>query len=124
MPWPNLRSAVESAFQTSERLDTQTEADKGHGRIEERIVTVLTETDWLTGPRRFPGETRLPGAKTLIRVASRTELKDRGRFDTRCFVASRVLPAAQAAQAVRGHWAIETGWDSAYLNTILGSSGR
>ena len=38
---------------------------------------------------------------------SRTELKDRCRFDTRYFIASAMLTAAGAALAVRGHWGIE-----------------
>ncbi|WP_037136037.1 ISAs1 family transposase, partial [Rhizobium leucaenae] len=38
---------------------------------------------------------------------SRTELKDRCRFDTRYFISSASLDAKTAAQAVRGHWLIE-----------------
>ena len=41
---PSLRGDVENAFQTGEGLDVQADYDKGHGRIEERTVTVLTET--------------------------------------------------------------------------------
>jgi predicted transposase YbfD/YdcC len=70
-------------------------------------VTVSREVDWLAGSRRFPGELRLPGVVTLIRVASRAELADRGRFETRYYVSSAALGAAAAAEAVRSHWAIE-----------------
>ena len=70
-------------------------------------VTVSRETDWLSGDRRFPGELRLPDATTIVRVRSRTQLKDRCRFDTRYFIASADLTAEQAAKAVRGHWLIE-----------------
>jgi hypothetical protein len=55
-------------------LDTDSDADNGHGRIEERTVTVSRQVDWLGGDRRFPGELRLPGATTIIRVTSRTSL--------------------------------------------------
>src|SRR3546814_5675087 len=58
-------------------LDSFIDHDKGHGRVEERSVAVSRETDWLTGTRRFPGELRLPGAATIVRVTSRTELRDR-----------------------------------------------
>ncbi|MBE7157420.1 MAG: ISAs1 family transposase [Rhodospirillales bacterium] len=81
--------------------------DKGHGRIEERTVTLVHETDWLTGERRFPGETRLPDVASLIRVQGRTELKDRCRFETRYYVSSAPLTAEKAGEAVRGHWRIE-----------------
>ena len=81
--------------------------DKGHGRIEERHTTVLHDTDWLTGQRRFPGEMRLPGAACLIRVTTRVETAGRNRSETRYFLSSRALTATDAAAAVRSHWAIE-----------------
>lgn len=44
---------------------------------------------------------------SIIKVQSRTELKDRGRFDTRYYIASAPLSAEAAAAVVRGHWGIE-----------------
>ncbi len=70
-------------------------------------MVVSRETDWLDGDRRFPGELRLPGIATIIKVRSRTELKDRCRTDTRYYISSANLTAEAAAQAVRGHWGIE-----------------
>ena len=40
-------------------------------------------------------------------MQSRGELDDRSRFETRYYIASAKLNAAQAAEAVRGHWGIE-----------------
>lgn len=106
---PTLRAEIEDYFATApaEILDTATDWDKGHGRIEERSVTVSRETDWLGGDRRFPGELRLPGATTIIKVRSRTELNDRCRTDARYYISSATLTAQAAAEAVRGHWGIE-----------------
>lgn len=106
---PTLRAEIEDYFATApaDILDTATDLDKGHGRIEERSVTVSRETDWLSGDRRFPGELRLPNATTIIKVRSRTELKDRCRTDTRYYISSATLSAEAAARAVRGHWGIE-----------------
>lgn len=106
---PTLRAEIEAAFTTQPpaTLETAVDLDKGHGRIEERTVTVTREVDWLDGERRFPGELRLPGVAAIVRVKSRTELKDRGRFDTRYYISSRPLGAEAAAQAVRAHWGIE-----------------
>jgi predicted transposase YbfD/YdcC len=106
---PGLRAEIEAFFAEApaEALDTATDLDKGHGRIEERTVTVAREVDWLTGERRFPGEVRLPAVAAIVRVKSRTELKDRGRFETRYYVSSAPLTAERAAEAVRGHWGIE-----------------
>ncbi len=117
---PTLRAEVEAAFaeagnedghghedRDGARLDTCTELDKGHGRVEERRTTVLREIDWLDGARRFPGELRLPGAACLVRAETRVETKGMTRTETRYFASSRALAAADAAAAIRGHWAIE-----------------
>lgn len=106
---PTLRAEIERYFDdaTADRLDNSVDLDKAHGRIEERAVTVSRDTGWLAGERRFPGELRLPDAKTIVRVRARTELKDRGRCDTRYFISSANLTAERAAHAVRGHWLIE-----------------
>jgi len=107
---PTLRSEIETFFAEAAPaagLDSTTDIDKGHGRIEQRTVTVAREVDWLNGERRFPGEIRLPDVATIIRVASRAELRDRSRFETRYYISSAVLTAARAAEAVRSHWTIE-----------------
>jgi predicted transposase YbfD/YdcC len=106
---PTLRSEIETFFADAPpaSLESTADVDKGHGRIEQRTVTVAREVDWLDGDRRFPGEFRLPGVATIVRVASRAELKDRCRFETRYYVSSATLSAPRAAAAARGHWAIE-----------------
>lgn len=90
-----------------ENLTSCRDTGKGHGRIETRIATVASEVDWLSGQRRYPGELRLPNIKTIVRVETKTELKDRCRAETRYFIASRRLSATDALTAVRAHWAIE-----------------
>jgi len=73
---PGLRADVEACFKDAPAgsIDTHTEHDKGHGRIEQRDVDVIREVDWLCGDRRFPGEPRLPDAANIIRVRARTNL--------------------------------------------------
>lgn len=106
---PTLRAEVEACFAEAPAgsLDSFVDLDKGHGRIEHRTTTVVREIDWLGGERRFPGELRLPRVAAIVRVQSRTELRDRCRHDTRYFITSAPLDASRAAAVVRGHWAIE-----------------
>jgi predicted transposase YbfD/YdcC len=104
---PTLRAEVEAAFAEAGELETRTDLDKGHGRIEERRTSVLRELDWLDGARRFPGELRLPGAACLVRAETRVAAKGTTRTETRFFISSRALTTAEAAEAIRGHWAIE-----------------
>jgi len=106
---PTLRAETERLFAAADLagLDSFMDCDKGHGRIEQRTVGVVKEVDWLDGERRFPGKFRLPGAACVIRIKSRAELSDRGRFETRYYISSAALNAKQAGEAVRGHWGIE-----------------
>ena len=105
---PTLRGEIEALFaDPATQVDRAQDTDKGHGRIEQRTVSVAHEVGWLDGTRRFPGELRLPGVATVIKVQGRTELKDRCRFDTRYFISSASITALRAAEIVRGHWGIE-----------------
>jgi predicted transposase YbfD/YdcC len=106
---PTLRREIEAYFNQAplEAVDHFADIDKGHGRIEQRSVSVAREVDWLNGEKHFPGELRLPGVATIVKVSSRTELKDHGRFDTRYYISSATLTAEAAARAVRAHWSIE-----------------
>lgn len=106
---PTLRQEIETFFKDASEgsLDRFTDVDKGHGRIEQRDITVAKEVDWLGGERRFPGELRLPDVAAIIKVESRTQLKDRCRLDTRYYITSAKLSAELAAKTVRAHWQIE-----------------
>lgn len=107
---PTLRKEIESYFAdapTASLEQTETDVDKGHGRIERRTVTLAREIDWLNGERHFPGELRLPDVAAIIRVQSTAELKDRCRTETRYYISSATFDAQAAAAAIRGHWAIE-----------------
>src|ERR1700683_926049 len=104
---PSLRAETESAFASAREIDAYVDHDKGHGRIEQRAVSVIRDVDGREAERRFPGELRLPRAATIIRVQSRAELADRCRFETRYYISSAKLSPEQAASAVRGHWGIE-----------------
>ena len=70
---PTLRDEIEALFADPEvKCDRADDTDKGHGRIEQRAVTVAHEVDWLNGTRRFPGELRLPAVATVIKVQGKT----------------------------------------------------
>jgi hypothetical protein len=74
---PTLRREIEIFFQDAPEasLERFADVDKGHGRIEQRSVTLAREVDWLDGERRFPGELRLPHVAAIVKVESRTQLK-------------------------------------------------
>lgn len=106
---PTLRADTEACFNDAPAgsVDTHTEHDKGHGRIEQRDIDVIREVEWLSGDRRFPGELRLPDAASIIRVRARVQRGQTMHAETRYYISSAALSAERAGQAVRGHWAIE-----------------
>lgn len=106
---PTLRAEVEACFNTAPpgTLETHTTHDKGHGRVEQRTVSVVREVDWLAGDRRFPGELRLPGAACIVRVQACIQRSGKQNTETRYYISSAALDAERAGQAVRGHWGIE-----------------
>jgi predicted transposase YbfD/YdcC len=103
---PSLRAEIETFFADAspDSLDSTTDLDRGHGRIEQRTVTVASEVDWLQGHRRFPGERRLPDVATIVRVVSRAELKSAAvsRPDTTSHLQCFRPPAPPRPSAVTG----------------------
>jgi predicted transposase YbfD/YdcC len=107
---PGLMGEIERFFHDpqSPPPDRAADTDKGHGRVEERRVAVSTHIDWMKGERRFPGEYRLPKIAAIVMVETRTFEKAAFATNRRFYVTSRAMTAAQAAAAIRAHWAIET----------------
>ena len=113
----SLHTEVEAAFE--EALDdrqrtvdeipppqvmTDTEVDGGHGRIETRVARVLTDF----GPW-VPEMHRWAGLRSLVAVTATREDLVTGKeaTETRYYVSSRELTAAQANERVRAHWLVE-----------------
>jgi len=78
---PTLRREIEDLFVQApaaslERTATETETDKGHGRIEQRTVTLAREVDWLNGTAASPENcaclTLRPSSKSRARLNLRT----------------------------------------------------
>ena len=104
---PTLRAEVEAAFGEANGLEIHVTHDKGHGRIEQRSLSVLQEINWMDGPRRFPSEMRLPGAACIIKVQSQVTTKAKTPTETRYFISSRAMTGSETGNVVRNHWAIE-----------------
>jgi len=107
---PTLEAEVEDYFRTApaEEIVTTTTVEKGHGRLETRTYAASSCVDWIRSERSYPGAPRFTSIKTLIQVHRRTEHPDRCTFDTHHYISSAALDIARLAQAVRGHWGVES----------------
>ena len=75
--------------------------DGDHGRIETRTTTVIHDVAWLQQRHNWPG------LKAIVMVESRREIDGEIQRETRFYITSLLLLAAQLGPIVRSHWAIE-----------------
>ena len=75
--------------------------DGDHGRIETRKTTVIHDVAWLQERHNWPG---LNG---IVIVESRREIDGKIERQTRLYITSLLLLAAQLGSIVRSHWAVE-----------------
>ena len=75
--------------------------DKGHGRIEERIVRVCNDVKWLQERQEWKG------IRAIIEVVSRRLIKGRTTEERRYYLSSANGKAKQFLQWIRNHWAVE-----------------
>jgi predicted transposase YbfD/YdcC len=85
-------------------VDRATTTDKGHGRLEIRRQTVLSEPEtlaWLQAGQQWPG------LAAVGRVEAERRIGEHVSQETRYYVLSRALSAHAFGAAVRSHWGIE-----------------
>jgi len=78
--------------------------NKGHGRLEIRRHTVLTEPTYLAWLQE--GQ-HWPGLQALGRVEAERRIGQEQTTEARYYVLSRAMSATAFAEAVRSHWGIE-----------------
>jgi len=104
---PSLHQQAQDISTTETPLSQVSSRDKGRGRDEQRIVTVFDPA------KAFDGSEWQPHVAAIIRVersvhtrSSKTGLLTH-TSETAFYVANAALSATKAAEATRGHWAIE-----------------
>ncbi|HKT54304.1 MAG TPA: ISAs1 family transposase, partial [Caulobacteraceae bacterium] len=107
---PTLEADVLDYFRTApkDELVVKTTVEKGHGRIETRTYTASSRTDWIASERSYPGRPRFSGIRTLIKVETRTEKAGAVSGDTRIYICSAPRDIERLANAIRGHWGVES----------------
>jgi len=75
-------------------LEKHTKTEKGHGRIDKRTAYITQDVDWLLERENWPG------LKSIGAIETANE--------TRYYISSRVLSAAQLLEITRQEWAVES----------------
>ena len=86
---------------TGVRSDGHEEIEDGHGRHEERYVTVVYE------PSGLPSE--WPDVAAVVQVNREREVRGERTVTSHYYIASHDGTAADFGRWVRGHWGIENG---------------
>lgn len=99
-----LNEAVSDAFRYSRPLDTATQMEAGHGRIETRDCRIL-DAGAIEDKNVVA---RWPGLKTLVEITSTVDYGHRTAKTIRFYISDEDFPkAAYFNMLARGHWSIE-----------------
>jgi len=102
---PCLLADVQQSFALEKPAQTTLEIDLGHGRIEKRTCSLITQLGWVEKAADWPKLT------TLIRIQSHTQEKASGKISTHCrfFISSLQADAQKINQAIRYSLFVLTG---------------
>ena len=99
----HLLDDIKEAFNSQTAIKQHTQKDVGHGRIERRTCSIITNTEWVCDEQEWAN------LHTLIRIESERMFKATGLTEkqTRYYISSKQADAAVFNSAVREHWGIE-----------------
>jgi predicted transposase YbfD/YdcC len=92
---PKLYQAVQKQFIAQE---TCSKVNKGHGRIEKRLVSIMKS------------QLNLPGwlsVKTIIKIESQRQTRYKSESETRYYISDLIESASSFYQRIRGYWGVE-----------------
>lgn len=105
---PTLLAAVEGIFAEAlakefvgVAVEQHETVETGHGRVEERYVTVISD------PKGLPDE--WPDVAAVVQVNREREVAGESTTTTQYYLSSHAGSAAEFGALVRGHWGIENG---------------
>ena len=101
---PNLLELIEDEFRFSKQAITDTDIDLGHGRIETRICSVITDFQFIEDNNEWKN------LKSVIKIESTREFKNSKKpneTSIRYYISSHKKDASYFQYAIRSHWGIE-----------------
>lgn len=101
---PQLLEAIEDEFRFAKQLEIDKNEDIGHGRIETRNCSVITDFQFIENKSEWVN------LKSIIRIQSTREFKNSDKkkeIATRYYISSLKNDSSYFQSAIRSHWAIE-----------------
>ena len=100
-----LLEEIEDEFRFAEEIETDTNIDTGHGRIETRKCSVITDFSFIKNENN-----KWKGLKQIVKIESIREFKNSEKETeraTRYYIASLMEKAVNYQENIRSHWGIE-----------------
>ena len=101
---PQLLEHIQDEFRFSKQIELDKNEDLGHGRIETRVCSVITDFQFIGK------ESEWKNLKSIVRIESIREFKNSDKEKetaTRYYISSLKNDAPYFQSAIRSHWAIE-----------------
>lgn len=101
---PQLLEHIEDEFRFSKQLDTNINEDLGHGRIETRTCSLITDFQFIENKNDWKD------LHSIIRIQSVREFKNSDKkteIATRYYISNLKVDANTFQSAIRSHWAVE-----------------
>ena len=99
----HLLDDIKEAFEAEQTQQEYSKTNLGHGRIEKRTCSVITNTEWVCN------ENEWANLSALVRIESERTIKATAEVQThvRYYISSRHANAEAFNNAIREHWGIE-----------------
>jgi len=101
---PQLLEGIKDEFRFSRDIETDTDVDFGHGRIETRTCSVISDFQFIEDDNKWNK------LQQIIKIESVREFKNSDKQPekaTRYYIASLVDTAANYQKNIRSHWGVE-----------------
>ena len=101
---PQLLEHIQDEFRFSKQIEIDKNEDLGHGRIETRICSVITDFQFIEKKNEWEN------LRSILRVESIREFKNSDKekeTSTRYYISSLKNDALYFQSAIRSHWAVE-----------------
>ena len=95
---------IKDEFRFSRDIETHTDTELDHGRIETRVCSTISKFEFIASDNKWTN------LKQIIRIESTREFKNSAKeteFATRYYITSLKDTAEKFQQAIRDHWSVE-----------------
>ena len=97
----SLKQQIEDSFNREKIQEQNIDIDKGHGRIEKRVCSIITDLKWIDSVDQWKQ------LKTIIKIETQRQIGGNVQNEIRYYISSLMATAIVFNGLIRGHWGVE-----------------